>query len=161
MQCTKINAIYHHFPRPFAPNHVMNFECIHPIAHGFCCLVNGISSRDSDAKGMCRLQEVSGNTEETTQGGGGASDSLVGTAGESGSLGGRRSRSRASGDRGYLRWDGRDGGVVERRGLTVSLLADASPNCVWKQHGVPGGAGHYGGDSRLEADSARAVGDRN
>jgi hypothetical protein len=40
-----------------------------------------------------------------------------------------------------------------------STLAYDQKTLLWKQYGVPGAAVHYGGDSRLVADSARAVGD--
>lgn len=90
------------------------------------------SSRDSDAKGVHRLQEVSGNTEETTKGSGGASDGLVGSAGEGGRLGRRRGHGGTSGGSSGLNRDNWDRGV--------------------------GVGWDYRGDSWLEANSAWAVG---
>jgi len=81
-------------------------------------------------EGGSRLQEVSSNAKETTKSGSGASNGLVTSTGEWGGLSGR--------------WDnGADcGGWGDN-------WHDSSGINMWD----------YGGDSRLEADSAWAVGD--
>jgi hypothetical protein len=44
-------------------------------------------------------------------------------------------------------------------GLNKIQSAEVQQDCLWDSFRVPGAAVHYGGDSWLVADGARAVGD--